>query len=76
MCICHSPWLIAAYHVLLSLQDPRHPPYALNYFLFSCVNYDATYLYSLLRPQMSEEDLRELSVVFFLCLSQYVKERW
>ena len=28
-----SPWLIAAYHVLLLLQEPRHPPYALCYFL-------------------------------------------
>jgi hypothetical protein len=31
--ICSSPWLIAAYHVLLRLWEPRHPPYALNYFL-------------------------------------------
>ena len=29
MCVCHSPKLIAAYHVLLRLQEPRHPPYAL-----------------------------------------------
>ena len=28
-CVCHSPKLIAAYHVLLRLQKPRHPPYAL-----------------------------------------------
>ena len=28
-----SPKLIAAFHVLHSLQEPRHPPYALNYFL-------------------------------------------
>jgi len=33
MSICLSPKLIAAYHVLLRLQEPRHPPYALNYFL-------------------------------------------
>ena len=66
LCICHSPWLIAAYHVLLSLQDPRHPPYALNYFLFSCANYGATYLYSLLRPQMSEGELREFICCLFL----------
>ena len=25
--------LFAAYHVLLRLQEPRHPPYALTYFL-------------------------------------------
>ena len=33
MDICSSPWLIAAYHVLLRLQEPRHPPCALLYFL-------------------------------------------
>ena len=31
--VCKSPQLFAAYHVLLSLQEPRHPPYALFYFL-------------------------------------------
>ena len=31
--ICTSPRLIAAYHVLLRLREPRHPPYALAYFL-------------------------------------------
>jgi hypothetical protein len=30
--VCSSPWLIAAYHVLRRLSDPRHPPYALNCF--------------------------------------------
>ena len=31
--ICTSPQLFAAYHVLLRLQEPRHPPYALSYLL-------------------------------------------
>ncbi len=31
--ICSSPQLFAAYHVLLRLREPRHPPYALLYFL-------------------------------------------
>ena len=31
--ICASPRLIAAYHVLHRLQEPRHPPYALSYLL-------------------------------------------
>ena len=30
--MCSSPKLIAAYHVLLRLSDPRHPPYALICF--------------------------------------------
>ena len=29
ICMCQSPQLIAAYHVLLRLWEPRHPPYAL-----------------------------------------------
>ena len=31
--ICSYPTLIAAYHVLLRLREPRHPPCALRYFL-------------------------------------------
>ena len=31
-CMCHSPKLIAAYHVLHRLSNPRHPPYALSNF--------------------------------------------
>jgi hypothetical protein len=30
--------LIAAYHVLLRLSEPRHPPYTLTYFL--CYSYN------------------------------------
>ena len=30
--ICTYPRLIAAYHVLHRLNEPRHPPYALSYF--------------------------------------------
>src|SRR5438477_9411201 len=30
MLVCSSPRLIAAYHVLLRLSDPRHPPCALS----------------------------------------------
>src|ERR1700748_3585284 len=32
MLVCSSPQLIAAYHVLHRLLEPRHPPYALNCF--------------------------------------------
>ena len=34
MVICTYPRLIAAYHVLLRLHEPRHPPCALSYFLY------------------------------------------
>ena len=30
--VCSSPELFAAYHVLLRLQKPRHPPFALVTF--------------------------------------------
>ena len=30
--ICTYPGLIAAYHVLHRLREPRHPPFALVYF--------------------------------------------
>ena len=36
--ICTSPWLVAAYHVLHRLNEPRHPPFALIYFLSSSLN--------------------------------------
>ena len=32
--ICTYPKLIAAYHVLHRLREPRHPPCALAYFLY------------------------------------------
>ena len=34
--ICSSPRLIAAYHVLHRLHEPRHPPCALIHFLGRC----------------------------------------
>ena len=30
LCMCHSPRLFAACHVLLRLREPRHPPCALS----------------------------------------------
>ena len=40
--VCTSPWLIAAYHVLLRLHVPRHSPYALSSFTkrFFSVEFD------------------------------------
>ena len=35
MAICAYPRLIAAYHVLHRLNEPRHPPCALSYFRLS-----------------------------------------
>ena len=37
MDICSSPKLFAAYHVLLRLREPRHPPCALIYFFLRLI---------------------------------------
>ena len=64
--VCKSPKLIAAYHVFLRLQEPRHPPYALIYFLLlssKCLfHLDDAYLISL-----------NMSMNFVESLSYYVQ---
>ncbi len=60
--VCSSPKLIAAYHVLLRLSDPRHSPYALICFKNLKIRYKNEYLYqkfvtrfyNLLFPNMSK----------------------
>ena len=37
--MCQSPQLFAAYHVLLRLWEPRHPPYALILLIVLVTNY-------------------------------------
>ena len=54
--ICTSPKLIAAYHVLRRLQDPRHPPYALPYFLHS------TFVEMILLLTFSYQYVKELNL--------------
>ena len=45
--ICSYTRLIAAYHVLHRLCEPRHPPYALTYFRLKL----PTYIYIMLKTQ-------------------------
>ena len=40
--VCTSPKLFAAYHVLPRLQEPRHSPCALSYFLVNVDNFNLT----------------------------------
>ena len=40
--MCQSPQLFAAYHVLLRLWEPRHPPYALNKLIYTFNNITIT----------------------------------
>ena len=53
--VCSSPKLIAAYHVLLRLIDPRHPPYALICF---------KKVYSVLDPHTISKVQRRRPLVF------------
>ena len=66
--ICSSPWLIAAYHVLLRLQEPRHPPCALLYFLCPL----------LLKASLPLSQWRSFRILFlqfsFYSFLQYVKD--
>ena len=64
MVICTYPRLIAAYHVLHRLHEPRHPPCALSYFL-----YDISFPSALL-PRSAEPLILSavLIVKFFTCV--------
>ena len=75
--ICSYPALIAAYHVLHRLREPRHPPCALSYFR----QYDATQPQ---RPQKRTTGHEYAKLILSAvdssnlqsCLCQYVKDRW
>ena len=67
MDICSSPWLIAAYHVLLRLQEPRHPPCALLYFL----GLDTTGIATFVSRRFLRTLFLEIVLYSFL---QYVKD--
>ncbi len=47
--ICTYPELIAAYHVLHRLHEPRHPPCALYYFLYD-ISLPSTFLLQSAEP--------------------------
>jgi hypothetical protein len=57
--VCSSPKLIAAYHVLLRLIDPRHPPYALICF---------KKVYSVLDPHTISKVQRRRPLVFNIAI--------
>jgi hypothetical protein len=66
MLVCSSPQLIAAYHVLLRLLEPRHPPCALICFKTIQI------FYGVLPPFMIWKDQKITRCYNFF--SQYVKE--
>ena len=72
--MCTYARLIAAYHVLRRLREPRHPSCALSYFLSLCPNIRRLYI-SLYMHQERRGCI--LSASSFVCLQvcQYVKYR-
>ena len=72
--ICTYPGLIAAYHVLHRLHEPRHPPCALHYFRFPAYKPDAhTFSFVLHRRRLHLQRVSSVSF-YLLCLCQNVKD--
>ena len=73
MVICTYPRLIAAYHVLHRLREPRHPPDALTFFRHSRLTAAAHTFSCKLRVVFSTQFLK-LKVFTYSLLFQYVKD--
>ena len=83
--VCTYPNLIAAYHVLLRLPEPRHPPFALAFFfyvkLFSAdLNGQPQLFFNIVNLFFSlVKNLKKLAFfqpsLFLLLHCQYVKDR-
>ena len=78
MVICTYPGLIAAYHVLHRLREPRHPPCALDYFRLMNSGIDVFQEYFALRRTIRYLLILSAVDYFYLnlqsCLCQYVKD--
>lgn len=77
--MCSSPKLIAAYHVLLRLIDPRHPPYALICFkkVYSVLDLRTISKVQKRRPlviSIAGDNVYSITTTFYNLFSQYVKE--
>ena len=75
--ICTYPRLIAAYHVLHRLREPRHPPCALSYFLLAfsrrhrCLQESVVY-FQLYFSSSYEDRILDI-VLYLICLSNMSK---
>jgi hypothetical protein len=67
MLVCSSPQLIAAYHVLHRLLEPRHPPCALNCFK------KIEIVFSRLLPLQNNKSYSVLQLFFPICQRTYAK---
>ena len=63
--VCISPQLIAAYHVLHRLSEPRHPPCALSCFK----KFETSFWIVVCYPTTSEKDQPKNLVIFYLVWS-------
>ena len=70
--ICTYPGLIAAYHVLHRLHEPRHPPCALYYFRFPAKKAGRSYFQLFLASSIGHAGRSFL--LLQSCLCQYVKD--
>ena len=69
--ICTSPQLFAAYHVLLRLPEPRHPPFALAFFF----SFRLITLYNIYNaPNGNVSHCFSLILLVFFSSFQFVKE--
>ena len=69
-CMCHSPQLIAAYHVLHRLWEPRHSPYALTLLIVLFCSFNEFTIAKDLKKSLTEK------IAFLVFLFQYVNERF
>ena len=79
--ICTYPELIAAYHVLHRLREPRHPPCALAYFLSNVLFlywywYWNCFLLSILRTRTRTVWYILLALTKILLFVHHVKDRF
>ena len=66
--ICFSPWLFAAYHVLLRLLVPRHSPYALSSLTyFFSVNHCFSFFLLKFFSSSSSLPSFHISIYFSMC---------
>src|SRR3954452_1843848 len=77
--VCSSPKLIAAYHVLHRLIDPRHPPYALICFkkVYSVLDPHTISKVQRRRPlviNITADNVYSITTTITTLFSQYVKE--
>ena len=81
--VCTYPKLIAAYHVLHRLPEPRHPPFALSFFfydvkLLSTINGRSQNLYIvnlIVFARLIRNTYKSISIFCFY-IRQYVKDRF